>query len=862
MGSGWRAEKQSEQMAIDQGISTFDLKRLLDVSSAILADELKKIEDAPNALAYLSSGSEKSNQTVRGIIFLLTRIYGTHADIVSKQICRLGLTCSAFVEHYGEGPIRILRAPARINILGEHVDYVSYLPTQSLPFGSREHDMLMLYRSSQTDRVRGASTASEYAPFSFVLSDGPDSYHQNLSTEWLAYLYEHPASASHWKNYVIGPAYHRRMHFGKRLSRGFDFLVDSEIPAGGGASSSSTLVVLADAAIREVNAVAYSLLELAREASKAEWYVGTRGGAMDHLTISLAKKDHAVLISYSEERAEQIFLPGGKFRWLTFFSEPADKGREVMIEYNERAAVSRILLPALIAGWEKTKPEKYSRWELAVANRDQVSIELIEALLNELPESLTLSQLRQDYPDAYAACAHSFPALIAERELRPLKVRFLALHHIGEIRRVNEAASILHGLSRLRSQLDENQIDAGMRQIGLLLNQSHESLRDLYGVSTDEVEELTKLIQSSPGVYGARLMGGGFGGNVLALTREDHVDQLINRVQSEYYKPRDREGVAEGSIMISSPGDGLAHVDVDDVTREAIENLNLAESNHTYRRCVIELLDRVQLQNSNSKIKPIIVAAGKGTRSLASGLTTPKPLAPILGKPALKRVVENLREAFGKTLTPIVIVSPETEAETRALLKDEVLFVVQPISLGTGDAVWCTRDQLQGFKGRVLVIWGTQPVVQPSTMLRTAKLASLYSDFDMVLPTVHKERPYAPLLRGSDGRVQASSETHLEKAEQPSHGETNIGMYLLKSEAMLKALNDLHNDFWVEKESRYNRPSGELGFPNELIKYFAARPNGVFASPIADSREEQGIKTLADVALCEQFISELAHSQD
>ena len=52
---------------------------------------------------------------------------------------RLSSLCASFLEHYGDGPVRLLRAPARINILGEHVDYVSYLPTCSLPFGSREH---------------------------------------------------------------------------------------------------------------------------------------------------------------------------------------------------------------------------------------------------------------------------------------------------------------------------------------------------------------------------------------------------------------------------------------------------------------------------------------------------------------------------------------------------------------------------------------------------------------------------------------------------------------------------------------------------------------------------------------------------
>ena len=83
-------------------------------------------------------------------------------------------------------------------------------------------------------------------------------------------------------------------------------------------------------------------------------------------------------------------------------------------------------------------------------------------------------------------------------------------------------------------------------------------------------------------------------------------------------------------------------------------------------------------------------------------------------------------------------------------------------------------------------------------------------------------------------------------------------MFLLKSEAMFRALLDLKQQYWNEKDQRYELPGGELGFPNGLINYFAARKPGVFACPIADSREEQGIKALEDVAHCERFISELA----
>jgi galactokinase len=578
----------------------------LAVTRSQLSAEVRRLSASKTeipALEYLFVNDiDSTNLFARSFILLLYRMYGGNVEAIEEQLRRVTAMCAQFVEHYGEGPVRMLRAPARINILGEHIDYVSYLPTASLPFGSREHDMIMLYRSSAADGVRGASTLNRYPPFSFHLIERPAAVSSgDPDAAWLAFLYENPVSESHWSNYVRAAAYFARNKWGAEIRQGFDFLVDSGIPAGGGASSSSALVVLASAAVREVNDLSYTPMELARDASKAEWFVGTRGGAMDHITISLARRDHAVLISYSDEYASQIPLPAPHFRWITFFSQPADKGREVMIEYNERAAVSRILLPAIIERWKTKEPERYTRWLAAIGHLstgESSAHDEIEALLHELPIALSLTEFRQDYPEAFSACARSFPALVSERVDRPLPLRARALHHIGEVRRVNTAVQVLEKLSQTQigsevspfsvlnvlapnpvatapgSDKQERGLEEAMRLFGSVSDQSHASLRDLYEVSTPDVEKLIAIIRTSPGVYGARLMGGGFGGNVLALTTDKNTELLIARVQSEYYGPQNRHGVTEGSVMISTPGDGLAEITVESVWREAIETFN------------------------------------------------------------------------------------------------------------------------------------------------------------------------------------------------------------------------------------------------------------------------------------------------
>ncbi|HKS39082.1 MAG TPA: galactokinase family protein [Blastocatellia bacterium] len=479
------------------------------------------------------------------LLHLIREIYGRDdEDFFKHKLNRLTAQCALFERYYGGGTVKLLRAPARINILGEHVDYVSYLPTASLPFGSREHDMIMLYRANGTNRVRGASTSNHFAAAEFDLTAVvPSGTTENFRADWQDYLFNKPTDSPHWINYVKGAVYYARFKYGARLVQGFDFLIDSSIPPGGGSSSSSALTVLASAAARIVNNIECDARELAFDSASAEWYVGTRGGAMDHLTICLAKRHYAVHLDYASEQTALVEVPDEEYCWVTFFSHAADKGREVMLEYNERAAVARVIIPALIYDWQKA-----------------VSFDGLQQVINGLPDSITLVEIEQRYPEAFHECARAFPALASQRYDQSFKVRDRASHHLGESRRVAAAVKILRNVSANQSA---SGVESGMSALGELLNQSHESLRDLYSICTSEVNELIRVIERGLEVYGARLMGAGFGGNVLALTKRESASSLIDRVQTEYYKPRSRDGIAEGSILVSTLGDGLSSLELD-----------------------------------------------------------------------------------------------------------------------------------------------------------------------------------------------------------------------------------------------------------------------------------------------------------
>jgi galactokinase len=82
-------------------------------------------------------------------------------------------------------------------------------------------------------------------------------------------------------------------------------------------------------------------------------------------------------------------------------------------------------------------------------------------------------------------------------------------------------------------------------QFGLLMNASHTSLRDDFGVSVPALDRLVALLQSDTDVYGARLTGAGFGGACVALCRRDALPHIGARVLDAYA----REGF-NGAVLV------------------------------------------------------------------------------------------------------------------------------------------------------------------------------------------------------------------------------------------------------------------------------------------------------------------------
>jgi galactokinase len=97
---------------------------------------------------------------------------------------------------------------------------------------------------------------------------------------------------------------------------------------------------------------------------------------------------------------------------------------------------------------------------------------------------------------------------------------------------VEECARVLNGVEALRQ-----------RQVGVLgsmIRESHISSRDLYEISILELDILAAAAWQVPGCYGARLVGGGFGGCVAALAKESAVPEIIQSMEEAFEDEFDR----------------------------------------------------------------------------------------------------------------------------------------------------------------------------------------------------------------------------------------------------------------------------------------------------------------------------------
>ncbi len=215
---------------------------------------------------------------------------------------------TAFTEQYGEPPAVVVRAPGRVNLIGEHTDYNDGFV---MPLAiDRAFWLALRPRDDNHVSVRSLNV-NETALFTLTgLHKGSES----------------------WGEYVKGVAW-ALQEAGHTLS-GFEGVLISDVPMGAGLSSSAALELAIARAFAEVSKLDWNPAAMALLAQKAEnEWVGMNCGIMDQMISAAGQAGHALFIDCRSLAHESVPLPRGT---AVVILDTATRRGLVDSAYNER----------------------------------------------------------------------------------------------------------------------------------------------------------------------------------------------------------------------------------------------------------------------------------------------------------------------------------------------------------------------------------------------------------------------------------------------------------------------------------------------------------------------------------------------
>ena len=216
-----------------------------------------------------------------------------------------------FYNAFKTKPESCYRAPARINLIGEHIDYNG---GKVLPAAiSCYIKALISKRSDTTIAAYSTNTKSGYS----------------IDLNRIRY-----DKANGWCNYVFGVFQTLRLS-GYHIPFGLNILINSEIPLGSGLSSSAALLDLITYVANDIYNLGISLKNIAKLAQNCEnSFCGLRCGIMDEASIALGLRDKCLLLDCAKYEYEYIDLQLGDY---TFVVMKTNVPRSlVSSKYNDR----------------------------------------------------------------------------------------------------------------------------------------------------------------------------------------------------------------------------------------------------------------------------------------------------------------------------------------------------------------------------------------------------------------------------------------------------------------------------------------------------------------------------------------------
>ena len=339
----------------------------------------------------------------------------------------------------------IVRAPGRINFIGEHTDYNEGLV---LP-AAINREIWIALAPNQTDQCR---------LFSLDLKES-----HSVSVDELL-------PGKEWPNYIQG-VLHGIKQIGFPLS-GVDVVISGNIPVGAGLSSSAALSCGFGVGYSHVFGLDLARLAVAKIGQYAEHnFVGVKCGIMDQYASLFGKKNHALLLDCKTLEHQAVPFDFPELEILLVDTKVKHSLAESA--YNNRREACELGLTVI-------------RRKYDVSFLREVS----PAMLNDMKE---------DFPDdIFRRCDY----VVKEMERTRKAVQFLKQRDI--------------------------------KNFGKLLYETHEGLSRDYEVSCPEADFLVNLAKASRKIFGARMMGGGFGGCTINLIEKDSTADFIDEVKHQY----------------------------------------------------------------------------------------------------------------------------------------------------------------------------------------------------------------------------------------------------------------------------------------------------------------------------------------
>jgi galactokinase len=296
-----------------------------------------------------------------------------------------------------------------------------------------------------------------------------------------------------WSDYPVGVV--QQLRQASVPLHGANLLVHGDVPIGAGLSSSAAIEVATALALADQSGQPIDRGVLARLCQNAEnQFVGTQSGIMDQFISLHGQRGHALLLDCRSLQFELLPVPES-IRLV--ICDTGVKHQHAGGEYNRRRAECE---------------------------------EAVQSLSKALPgiralRDVTVAQLRQNR------------ALLSDVAYRR------ALHVVSENARVLESSEALRS--------------GDLPRFGKFMAESHRSLRDLYEVSCPELDLMVEIANSRPGLFGARMTGGGFGGSTINLVEAGQAETFAKKIAAGY----ERATGISAQTYVCVPADGAAAVE-------------------------------------------------------------------------------------------------------------------------------------------------------------------------------------------------------------------------------------------------------------------------------------------------------------